>query len=179
MRAGFTLSEVLIASSLLVIGMGATAFLMATAFGTYRAQDRRMEHDRLLHDQLETLAGAEYRSLERDLAAARNPDVPERDALGADRDFVKLGDGAVTAKFELVPTEGAPGDYTVKARNPISPIYETLGGKPRERAEVTVRLEHWDPELDKPTADDRGLIRAHVTLEFQGRRDRGVVYKAR
>jgi prepilin-type N-terminal cleavage/methylation domain-containing protein len=179
MRLGFTLTEVLIASSLLTLGLGTAAFLMASAYGTYRAQYRTMEAQHLVHDRLEFIVASSYSQLAADLATARNPGDPPREALPAARDFVKDEAGGVKALVELVPPQEGEHAYKERRRDPAAGIFLQLSGKQRPPIELTLRLQHWDPTLDRPSETAAGLVRATCLVNMEGVHDEGVVYVAR
>jgi prepilin-type N-terminal cleavage/methylation domain-containing protein len=179
-RAGFTLIEVLVATSLLTIGLGTAAFLMASAYGTYRNQNRTLEMNHLVHDQLETLTSTAYETLKADITKARNPGDPFRPALPPERDFEKAVGNGVIARFELVPPPPDQDDYKVVRKGDRQPNewLQNAGKKPNN-VDVSLKLEYWDPVFDEATATDKGLIRASYGIEWGGARDRGVKYYAR
>lgn len=180
-RAGFTLIEVLVATSLLTIGLGTAAFLMASSYGTYRNQNRTLEMNHLVHDQLEMLTSTAYEGLERDIAKARNPGDPFRPDLPPQRDFEKAVGNGVIARFELVPPPPDKDDYKVirKGDKPPEDYAVNAGGSKVTHVEVSMKLEFWDPVFDSPSAKDKGLIRGTYEIEWAGARDRGVKYFAR
>ena len=179
MRAGFTLIEVLVAATLLTLGLGTAAYLMASAYGTFRAQERTIESQHLVHNALETMVSTSYAELMSDLASARNPGEPAREALVPLRDYVKEGDGSVKATVELVPPGPDETKYKVQRKDPTKGLFLTLSRQPRTTIEMTVRLQHWDPVLDRPSATAAGLVRATCQTNVHGTRDGGAVYVAR
>jgi prepilin-type N-terminal cleavage/methylation domain-containing protein len=179
MRRGFTLIEVMVASSLLTLGLGTAAFLMASAYGTYRAQYRTIEAQHLVHDFLEQTVNVSYEHLAGRIEAARNPGDPPREFLTPTQDFIKEADGSVKALVELVrPDDGSPS-YRVKRRGPAAGLFLQLTRRTRPSIEVTLRLRHWDPTNDKPSETAAGLIRATALVNVEGAPDNGVVYVAR
>lgn len=180
-RAGFTLIEVLVATSLLTIGLGTAAFLMASSYGTYRNQNRTLEMNHLVHDQLETLSSTAYETLEDDIAKARNPGEPFRPDLPPQRDFQKAVGNGVIARFEMVPPPPDKDEYKVirKGEKPPSEYMVNSGGNKVINVDVSMKLEYWDPVFDKPTDKDKGLIRGTYEIDWGGARDRGVKYFAR
>lgn len=179
-RTGFTLIEVLVATSLLTIGLGTAAFLMASSYGTYRNQNRTLEMNHLVHDQLEKLTSTAYESLQGDIARARNPGDPFRPDLPPERDFEKAVGNGVIARFDMVPPPPEKDEYKVirKGDKPPKEYLVQEGGKV-VNVEVSMKLEYWDPVFDKATDKDKGLIRGTYEIEWGGARDRGVKYFAR
>ena len=181
-RTGFTLIEVLIATSLLTIGLGTAAMLMASAYGSYRNQNRTLEMNHLVHDQMEKLTSTAYETLKADVAGARNPGDPFREQLPPERDFEKAQDvNGVVAKYELIPPDDSDkeGRYAVRRKTEGRDMMYIGSGKRPNNVDVTMRLEFWDPQFDGPAAADKGLVRAQYDIEWNGTREHGVKYLAR
>jgi prepilin-type N-terminal cleavage/methylation domain-containing protein len=179
-RAGFTLIEVLVATSLLSMGLGTAAFLMASAYGTYRSQNKTLEINHVVHDQMEKLSSTTYENLATDMRMARNPGDPFRDALPPERDYEKgVSRNGVIARYELIPPPPESDAYTVRRKTGMIDEYLVGSGSKPNNVDVTMILEYWDPQFDAPTNLDKGLIRAEYAIEWGGTHDRGVKYLAR
>lgn len=179
-QAGFTLIEVLVATSLLTIGLGTAAFLMASSYGTYRNQNRTLEMNHLVHDQLETLSSTAYEALKEDIRKARNPGEPFRPDLPPQRDFEKAVGNGVIARFEMVPPPPEKDEYKIIRKGDKPPTeYMVNGGGKVNNVHVSMKLEFWDPLFDKATDKDKGLVRGTYEIDWSGARDRGVKYFAR
>lgn len=179
-RAGFTLIEVLVATSLLTLGLGTAAFLMASAYGTYRSQNKTLEINHVVHDQMEKLTGTTYENLATDIGTARNPGDPFRPGLPPERDFEKgQSRNGVLARYELIPPPPERDDYTVRRKTGEVDEFLVGSGKRPNNVDVTMILEYWDPLFDGPSVTDKGLIRAEFAIEWGGTHDRGIKYLAR
>ncbi len=179
-RGGFTLIEVLVATSLLSMGLGTAAFLMASAYGTYRSQNKTLEINHVVHDQMEKLTGTTYETLASDIKSARNPGDPFRPDLPPERDFEKgMARNGVLARYEMVPPPPDRDDYTVRRKTGMVDDLLIGSGKAPNNVDVTMILEYWDPHFDGPSMTDKGLIRAEYAIEWGGTHDKGVKYLAR
>lgn len=159
--------ESIVAMSVLAIAIAGAAFMMTSAYGTYRHQDRRLDTERLVHDQLETFSATSYPQLAAEIDKARKPEEPTPSDAPATADFASSGAGEATARYDLAPPADSQGDWAPK------PVLRSLDGKPLPIGETKatdlhaqVRLQYWDPNFDAPSAHDRGLIRA--TFELKG-----------
>ncbi len=179
-QTGFTLIEVLVATALLTIGLSTAAFLMASSYGTYRNQNRTLEMNHLVHDQLETLSSTAYETLKDDIRKARNPGEPFRPDLPAQRDFEKAVGNGVIARFEMVPPPPEKDEYKIIRKGDKPPDeYMVNAGAKVVHVDVSMKLEYWDPVFDKPAETDKGLVRGTYEIDWGGARDRGVKYFAR
>jgi prepilin-type N-terminal cleavage/methylation domain-containing protein len=175
-RSGFTLTEVLIAISILAGAMAGAAMLLTSAFGTYRHQNQTMEVFHVVHDQMEVLTATSYKDLAQDVKAGRRPEDPPRDGM-AGKDFVTAATGDVTAKFDMVPDEKENTVYKIVPHR--DDVLLQNGRKEPGRLEAQLRLQYWDPQFDQPSQTDKGLIRASFVVRGLGLQDRGVKYLAR
>jgi prepilin-type N-terminal cleavage/methylation domain-containing protein len=175
-RSGFTLTEVLIAVSILAGALAGAAMLLTSAFGTYRHQNQTMEVFHVVHDQLEVLTSTSYKELANQVKSGRRPEDPPRDGMPG-KDFVTATSGDVMAKFDMVPDEKETTVYrVVPHKNDVL----LQNGRPQPgRLEAQLRLQYWDPQFDAPSLTDKGLIRASFAVKGLGLQDRGVKYFAR
>jgi prepilin-type N-terminal cleavage/methylation domain-containing protein len=179
-RPGFTVMESVVAMSVLAIAIAGAAFMMTSAYGTYRHQDRRLDTDRLVHDQLETFSGTSYQMLAAEIDKARKPEDPTPSEAPTTGDFAVTGTGEATARFDLRPPREGEDDWQPK------PVFRSLDGKPVPIGETTktdlhaaVRLQYWDPNFDAPSPNDRGLIRATYQLSGSDVNESATKYLAR
>jgi prepilin-type N-terminal cleavage/methylation domain-containing protein len=175
-RSGFTLTEVLIAVSILTGALAGAAMLLTSAFGTYRHQNQTMEVFHVVHDQMETLTATSYKELTQDVKSGRRPEDPPRPGAGT-KDFVTSATGDVTAKFDMVPEEKDATVYKIVPHR--TDVVLQNGRRPPGEIEATLRLQWWDPRFDAPSATDKGLIRASFLVKGMGVRDQGVKYLTR
>ncbi|MDB5097091.1 MAG: hypothetical protein JWM80_1512 [Cyanobacteria bacterium RYN_339] len=175
-RSGFTLTEVLIAVSILTGALCGAAMLLTSAFGTYRHQGQTMEVFHVVHDQMETLTATSYKDLTQDVKSGRRPEDPAREGAGA-KDFVTAATGDVTSHFDLIPDEKETTVYRVIPHK--TDVMLQNGRRPPGEIEATLRLQWWDPQFDAPSATDKGLIRASFLVKGMGLQDRGVKYLTR
>ncbi|MFN3432578.1 MAG: prepilin-type N-terminal cleavage/methylation domain-containing protein, partial [Candidatus Sericytochromatia bacterium] len=75
-RRGFTLMEVVVAMSVLTIAIAGAAFMLTSAYGAYRHQNRTMDIDRLVHNQMETFTAVGYPEWRQNLQNGRRKDTP-------------------------------------------------------------------------------------------------------
>lgn len=181
-RSGFTLIEVLVAMSVLTISIAGAAFMLTSAYGAYRHQDRTMATDQLVHDQMETLTSTSYTALRSTIRQARRPDAAPQDAPPPGQDWVMSGNpGEAAADYELLPPEPGAADW--KPRN----IAVGADGQPLQVSgpqgppplRASLRLQYWDPTFDAPAPSDRGLIRASFAIRGEGVHKQAVKYLAR
>jgi prepilin-type N-terminal cleavage/methylation domain-containing protein len=179
-RPGFTVMESVVAMSVLAIAIAGAAFMMTSAYGSYRHQDRRLDTDRLVHDQLETFSATTYPMLAAEIDKARKPDAPTPPDAPTTGDFAMSGTGEATARYDLAPPGEGADDWTPK------PVFRSLDGKPVPIGETKatelhaqVRLQYWDPNFDAPSASDRGLIRATFALQGGDVNESATKYLAR
>lgn len=179
-RGGFTLIEVLVATTVLTLAIAGTAFVMTSAYGAYHHQDRRLVMDGLVHDEMETLTSTPYTQLSADIRTARAPQNPTHDGTPPDQDFESVSGGQAIAHYDLEPPTNPQGDWTPKAKPKPNQV-SYLDGTPVDSAmHASLSLEYWDPNFDSATQTDHGLIRAVYTLRTSGMApDRAVKYFAR
>jgi hypothetical protein len=180
-RAGFTVMEVLVAASVLTVAIAGAAFMMTSAYGAYRHQDRNMELDRLVHDELERLSSTSYPELSTDIKAARRPEDPPKDGAPT-QDFTMSGSGEAIARYRLNPPKDSKEDWAPRPMPQLGPDgrpTSIISGDDKNALRASVRLQYWDPTFDQPAATDRGLIRATYQLRGEGVDKQGVKYLAR
>lgn len=174
--------EVLVAMSVLTIAIAGAAFMLTSAYGAYRHQDRTMATDQLVHDQLETLTSTSYETLRTAIRQARRPDTLPKDTPAPGRDWVMSGDpGDAATTYELLPPKESGQDWEPRAI-PVTPSGTVLqASDPQGPAplKATLRLQYWDPTFDAPAPSDRGLIRATFVVSGEGVNKQGVKYLAR
>lgn len=179
-RPGFTVMEILAALGVLTVAITGAAFVMTSAFGTYRQQDRTLERHRLVHDQMETLTATSYRSLAEQIKSARRPADPPRPHVPPQADFESVSGGEALVRYRLEPPQTSEGDWRPKAiAKPAAGQTFVTEKLPPSALEATLRLQFWSPELDTPSLTDTGLIRAVYTLSGPGDGERSVKYLAR
>jgi prepilin-type N-terminal cleavage/methylation domain-containing protein len=178
-RSGFTLLEVLAAMSVLTVSIAGAAFLMTSAYGTYRHQDRSLEVHRVVHDQMETLTATPYEALKADIQQARGPQDPPRSP--SNQDFESLGGGEAVARYDLDPPADPDGDWQPKpkAQSTSGQLLINSATPDPNAMHATLDLQYWDPTFDVPAHDDRGLIRASYTLHGLGQDEHAVKYYTR
>ena len=178
-RTGFTLMEVVVAMSVLTLSIAGAAFMLTSAYGAYRHQDRTLARDQLIHNRVETLTATPYSQFRQAIRQARRPGDPPRDGVAPPEDFTTLGGGEVEARYDLAPPQGDEKDW--KPLPPPKPGAgpDIAGATSPDRLRATLRLQYWDPQFDAPAATDRGLIRATLTLEGDRYEQRAVKYVTR
>lgn len=178
-RAGYTLTEVLVAVALLTMVMLGSTSALASAFGVHRRQDQSWELRHVVHDQMEQLTARPYRSLVEDIQAARRPSDQPRPMPDPRRDMEQVAPGEAVSNVVMHPPEGGAGAYRVTPR----PRNTTIANERPEpgRLEAKLRLQYWDPVLDSPSRLDRGLVRASLEVDTAdgSMHDRAVKYLAR
>lgn len=184
-RPGFTVTEVVAALGVLAVSISGAAFLMTSAFGTYRQQDRTMESRRLVHQRMERLTATDYAQLKQNIERARYAQDPPRSGLGPTDDFVTDGGGAATSRYELEPPKSDGDDWVPRPDpaalgTPGGPGMGQVSGTPDPRVlKATLQLQYWDPQFDSPAKHESGLIRASFTLSGPNHQDRAVKYFTR
>lgn len=177
-RLGFTLTEVLIAVSVLTGGLAGAALLLTSAFSTYRHQGQTMEVFHVVHDQVEMLTATPYGDLKNAIEGARQPADPPRPDLPPEQDFSRAQAGDAVSRFDLEPKGPDDPTYEIKPK-PAQAANTLTNKKPRGTLDAAVRLQYWDPTFDQPSMTDRGLIRASVRVKGSGVDDQTVKYVAR
>ena len=176
-RRGFTLMEVVVAMSVLTIAIAGAAFMLTSAYGAFRHQDRAMDTQRLMHNEMETFTATGYPTWRERIQTGRRKDTPPKVPLEPGTDYIYWGGGEATATWDLAPPTGVEADWQPQ---PISYAADALPLQAKSRhLRKTVRLQFWDSHLRWPTATDRGLIRATVSLEGDGVREQATKYLAR
>jgi prepilin-type N-terminal cleavage/methylation domain-containing protein len=181
-RPGFTLMEVLVAMSVLTIAIAGAAFMLTSAYGAYRHQDRTMATDQLVHDQLETLTSTSYETLRTAIRQARRPDTTPQDTPAPGQDWVMSGaPGDATTEYELLPPRESGQDWEPRVipRTPSGTVLQVSQPQGPAPLKATLRLQYWDPTFDAPAPSDRGLIRATFAITGDGVNKHGVKYLAR
>ena len=177
-RSGFTLIEVIVAVSILAGSLAGAAFLLTTAFGTYRHQNQTMEVYHVTHDKFETLTASSYGSLRDRISHARRPEDKPKEGASPDEDFVTAATGDVSARYRMVPSGPdsdvyrmeTPGDGHLRLITHIAPPGEI---------NATLRLQYWDPQFDQPSPTDKGLIRANLQIKGFQLQDQATKYFTR
>lgn len=179
-RPGFTVMEVLVASSVLTVAIAGAAFMMTSAYGAYRHQDRTMDMDRLVHDELERLSATSYPDLATKIRQARRPEDPVKDGAPTD-DFTMNGSGDATVRYKLNPPKDKDDWRPVPPAVPLDADGKPLPVSPPDphALRVSERLQFWDPAFDQPSQTDSGLIRATFELHGDGVDKEGVKYLSR
>lgn len=181
-RPGVTVAEVMVAALVLSVALTGASFAMTSAFGTYRNQDRTLQRQALVHDQMELLAGTPYTTLKGAIAGARRPTDPLRDGVSPTDDFQSVSGGEAIANYELEPPPEGQREWKPKAKPPASTTLTNVSGGGKAytpNLEATMRLQYWDPQFDQPTLVDKGLIRAKFTLSGDGLQSEAVRYVTR
>jgi hypothetical protein len=172
------LIEVIIAVSILAMGLVGASFLLTSAFGTYRHQGQTMEVFHVTHDRMEYLTGSSYDVLRQKVAGARRPEDKTAKGVAPDEDFVTAAAGDVSTHYRMVP-EGPDSDvYKVETDDVRGHIYLT-GQRPNGEIEATMRLQYWDPVFDAPSQTDKGLIRANFQIKGFNLNDKSTKYFTR
>ncbi|HEY9722510.1 MAG TPA: prepilin-type N-terminal cleavage/methylation domain-containing protein [Oscillatoriaceae cyanobacterium] len=180
MRVGFTLIEVLVATSVLTLAIAGAAIVMTSAYGAYHHQDRRLVMNQLVHDEMESLTVTPYDQLRTDIKSARAPQSPTHDGTPPDQDFQSINGGKAQARYDLEPPKDPQGDWAPKARPASNQTSYVQGQHVDNAMHATLSLEFWDPTFDSPSLTDRGLIRAVYTVNTTGMpSDSAVKYLAR
>jgi type II secretory pathway pseudopilin PulG len=169
--------EVVVAMSVLTIAIAGAAFMLTSAYGAYRHQNRTMDVDRLVHNQMETFTAVGYPEWRKNLQNGRRKDTPPTSPPPPGDDYIYWGGGEATSTWDLEPPTDDKTDWQPR------PVTYAVDGKPLQAKpkalRATVRLQFWDPTFDSPAATDRGLIRATFSLEGDGVREQATKYLAR
>lgn len=180
MRAGFTLVEVLVAVSILTGALASAAFLLASAFSTYRNQNKRLEVNHLVHDQLEVLSNTPYEVLKGRMKKARQVSDPPRLDVPPQEDFTSNSGGEAQVDYSLDPPQGDAIDYTVKRKVQGNQTLAFQSGPQADGGvDANLHLQYWDPVFDGPSITDRGLIRAAFHVKAGAVNDQAVKYLSR
>lgn len=177
-RPGFTVAELLIAAFVLSVALTGASFAMTSAFGTYRNQDRTLVRQQLVHDQMESIAGARYETLKQAIKGARSPAAKPRADFSPTEDFQSVNAGEALVSYELEPPKDGTGDWIPRAVNQDTSI-QTSQTRYTPNLDATLRLQYWDPQFDQPTLVDKGLIRAKFSLTGDGTQSEAVRYVTR
>jgi prepilin-type N-terminal cleavage/methylation domain-containing protein len=177
-RAGFTLVEVLVAIAILSVAFASAAFMLTSAFGAYKHQDRTLEANRLAQNTVEALSATPYAALAQAIANGTGGTLPL--ILPPGMNFTRPSAGEATAHYQLTPPTGPQDDWHSHAMpvfQPGQPPLTTTGTQPH--LDATLTLQYWDASLDAPALQNSGLIRACYVLNGLGVSARHTKYLAR
>lgn len=175
------MAEVLAAVVVLSVALTGASFMMTSAFGTYRGQDRTLARQQLVHDQMETIAAQPYTAIKMGIVGSRRPADPLRPDFSPADDFVSVSGGEAVVNYELEPPADGQKDWTPKAKNKpgANGQFTNVSKKYNPNLDATLRLQYWDPQFDTPSQLDKGLIRAKFTLSGDGVQTEAVRYVTR